>query len=673
MRYLQLRALVVIFVGALLLVGLGRYAAAAKHAQVAQAVAAPARLPHGEHTRSITVDGRMRKYRVVVPRTVDLVAASPVVLAFHGGGGNPDSMIRLSGLNTSAEKHGFVVVYPYGSARFGERRLTFNAGNVGGYAMQQNIDDVAFTRALLDDLATVARIDQDRVYATGMSNGAMMAYRLASELSDRIAAIAPVGGPMGTAECRPTRPVPVMHFHGTADTLAPFRGGFGVLPDGSKGVTEFFSVEHSIAKWVAANQCPPDPRVEELPDKVSDGTSVIKKTWSGGPDGAEVVLIEVTGGGHTWPGETPVAGFLGVSTKDISANDMMWEFFTRHSRRAHVAPADRPAQGGQEPRPDAKPVVLRTPDERFADLPGYPFAPRYISVTDPRGGTLRMHYVDEGPRDATTILLLHGNPTWSYMFREVIPLLNEAGYRTIALDYIGMGRSDKLPLESDYTYDRHVGWVREAFAQIDRNEALGKVVIFGHDYGVPIGIRLMAEHYPTRVAAFIASNASIPVGDGIAPTHQRWRQFVRDNPDVPIGNVVSSRVDPPLTGEEIAAYNAPYPNASFKASIRAFPEMVPEHPDRPEALANQNSWKYLEAFDRPFMTIFGRASRAGGPNARDEFMKRVPGARDASHPQLDVTHYAPEDRPREVARQIIGFLTKHDLPGSGRTHPTRGR
>ncbi len=322
-------------------------------AQTPQVQSRPPSLAHGTHERSITVGERTRKYRVYLPRSVDLERPAPVVLAFHGGGGNPDSMIRLCGLNGSADRHGFIVVYPYGSARFGERRLTFNAGNVGGYAMQQNIDDVGFTRALLDDLAGVKQIDQDRVFATGMSNGAMMAYRLASELADRIAAVAPVGGPMGTADCRPVRPVPVMHFHGTADTLAPFRGGFGVLPDGGKGVTDFFSVDHSIGKWIEANKCMPTPKIETLPDSAEDGTSVIMKTWSGGENNSEVILVEITGGGHTWPGEAPVAGFLGLSTGDISANDMMWQFFQRHPRRA--------AAVREGPAPDVPATKPRTP------------------------------------------------------------------------------------------------------------------------------------------------------------------------------------------------------------------------------------------------------------------------------------------------------------------------
>jgi polyhydroxybutyrate depolymerase len=205
--------------------------------------------------------------------------------------------------------------------------LTFNGGNCCGYAMNNNVDDVGFVRALLDDLAKVANIDSKRVFATGMSNGGIISYRLASELSDRIAAIAPVGGPMGTETCSPKRPVSVIHFHGTDDDFAPFKGGKGTR---SISGTNFFSVEHSIKAWVKADGCPKEPVVTKLPDNADDGMTVTKEVYGPGRDGAEVLLVEIEGGGHTWPGQEPRVRFLGKSTKDISANDMMWEFFEKH-------------------------------------------------------------------------------------------------------------------------------------------------------------------------------------------------------------------------------------------------------------------------------------------------------------------------------------------------------
>jgi len=293
------------------------------------------RLSVGENTRTIKVGDLERRYRVYVPKKVDLNKPLPVVVAFHGGGGNPTSMARLSGLNAKADASGFVVVYPFGSGTEKEKNLTFNAGNVGGYALKKKIDDVGFTKSLLDDLEKVLSVDKNRVYATGISNGGMMAYRVASELADRFAAIAPVGGPMGTETCKPSRPVAVIHFHGTADELAPFKGGKG---KGAPSVPaafrpDFYSVEHSIQSWVKANGCNGEAKVEKLKDVADDGMRVTRKIWSGGKEGSEVILIEIEGGGHTWPGEEPLLAFLGKSTKDISANDLMWEFFQKHPRK----------------------------------------------------------------------------------------------------------------------------------------------------------------------------------------------------------------------------------------------------------------------------------------------------------------------------------------------------
>jgi len=289
-----------------------------------------AQLAAGEHTRTVIVDDVSRRYRVHVPKIYDATQPTPVMLVYHGGGGNPESMVRLTGLNTKSDEAGFIAVYPYGSGLDPERLLTFNGGECCGFAMQRKIDDVAFTRALLDDLATVANVDANRVFATGLSNGGIMSHYVASELSDRIAAIAPVGGPLMMDACRPKRPVPVMHFHGTGDEFAPFNGGYGKGGAGGKGVTDFKSVEHTIQNWVKANGCKPEPEIVALPDKADDGMKSTRKTWGGGKDGSEVVLIEIENGGHTWPGMDPPVAMLGKSTKDISANDLMWEFFLRH-------------------------------------------------------------------------------------------------------------------------------------------------------------------------------------------------------------------------------------------------------------------------------------------------------------------------------------------------------
>jgi polyhydroxybutyrate depolymerase len=282
-------------------------------------------LASGDHNHTLQVDGRSRTYVVHVPPKPE--QPTPVVLCFHGGGSNAEQTVRFCGLNEKADTEGFLVVYPSGTGYL--NMLTWNGGNCCGYAMNNKVDDVACVRALLDDLANVVNVDPKRVYATGMSNGAIMCYLLASELSDRIAAIAPVSGPMGTETCHPKRPVSVMHFHGTDDQFAPFAGGKGRGVSG----TNFFSVEHSIRAWVKANGCPETPVVTDEPKKVDDGTSVQQTTYGPGKDGAEVVLLTIKGGGHTWPGREPGVRFLGKSTKQISANDLMWEFFKKHPMR----------------------------------------------------------------------------------------------------------------------------------------------------------------------------------------------------------------------------------------------------------------------------------------------------------------------------------------------------
>ena len=286
-------------------------------------------LTPGDTTRTLTVGERDRSYLVHVPPGYDAKQPTPVVVAFHGGGSNPEQMARFSGLSEKADQAGFIVVYPAGSGRVAEA-LTWNAGNCCGYAQRQNIDDVGFVAALLDDLARAANVDPKRVYATGMSNGALMSYLVADKLADRFAAIAPVGGPMGTEKCQPARPVPVIHFHGTEDAFAPYAGGVG---RSSITRTNFYSVQHAIDAWVAANGCQAEPQEEALPDMAKDGMHVTRKIHPGGRDGAEVILYTIHDGGHTWPGKQPKLKWLGPSTSDISANDLMWEFFVKHARK----------------------------------------------------------------------------------------------------------------------------------------------------------------------------------------------------------------------------------------------------------------------------------------------------------------------------------------------------
>lgn len=284
------------------------------------------KLKPGDHTRTVEVDKLTREYLLHIPPSYDGSKPVPIVLIYHGGGADAEIMAGFTGLNEKSDKEGFLAVYPNGSGRLKKVR-TFNGGNCCGYALEHKIDDVGFTRELLDDLTKVVNVDTRRIYATGMSNGGIMTYLVASELSERIAAVAPVAGPMGTEKCSPKRPVPVMHFHGTEDEFAPFKGGVGAK---SLSKADFYSVEHSIKSWVKADGCPEKPTEEKLEKKVDDGTTVIRKTYGPGKDGSEVVLIVIEGAGHTWPGRKSKLEYLGKSTENVSANDLMWEFFKKH-------------------------------------------------------------------------------------------------------------------------------------------------------------------------------------------------------------------------------------------------------------------------------------------------------------------------------------------------------
>jgi polyhydroxybutyrate depolymerase len=273
-------------------------------------------------TRSLNVGGRRRTYYVHVPARYDPGKPAPVVLALHGATMNGPMMAWFSRLNRKADEAGFLAVYPNGTGR----RWSYLWNGRNGPTAGDPVDDVAFIRALLDHLGQAYRIDDRRVFVTGMSNGAVMAYRLACELSDRIAAIAPVAGTMAVEPREPQRPVPVLHFHGTEDEFIPFAGGRGAK---SLFATDHTSVERTVHAWVRANGCTEEPTIEELPDRAGDGTRATKKTYGGGRGGSEVALVVVHGGGHTWPG-VPAAGVLGRSTRNVSANDLMWEFFEKH-------------------------------------------------------------------------------------------------------------------------------------------------------------------------------------------------------------------------------------------------------------------------------------------------------------------------------------------------------
>jgi polyhydroxybutyrate depolymerase len=277
----------------------------------------------GDHTRTVLMGEQKRTYLVHVPKEYDPKKPAPVVLALHGAAMDGSMMVWFSGLNKKSDEAGFIVVYPSGMG-VGSFR-TWNAGGFSGKMAEGKADDVAFIGKLLDDLNVAVKVDEKRIYACGMSNGGMMCYRLAAELSDRIAAIAPVAGTIAIEECKPNRPVPVIHFHGSKDNIVPFEMTKEKMPPFMK----LKGVEESVQIWVKLNGCDQTPTTDTL-SKEGDETKVTRTCYGGGKDGSEVVLVVIEEGGHTWPGQKPPVGFIGKSAMNMSANDLMWVFFEKH-------------------------------------------------------------------------------------------------------------------------------------------------------------------------------------------------------------------------------------------------------------------------------------------------------------------------------------------------------
>jgi haloalkane dehalogenase len=286
---------------------------------------------------------------------------------------------------------------------------------------------------------------------------------------------------------------------------------------------------------------------------------------------------------------------------------------------------------------------LRTPDGRFANLPDYPFEAHYLEV--PPG--LRMHYVDEGPREATPVLMLHGEPTWSYLYRHMIPPVAAAGLRVLAPDLVGFGKSDKPVRKADYSYAAHVAWVRSWMEQLD----LRDVTLVCQDWGSLIGLRLAAE-CPDRFARILLGNGGLPEGTGMPMAFRIWRAFSRWSPWFPIGGIVQQGSRRTLTAAEVAAYDAPFPAARYKAGARIFPSLVPVEPGDPACEANRRAWAVLERWEKPFITCFSN----GDPITRGldrEFLQRVPGTRGQPHTALRGGHFLQEDDPQRFAELIV--------------------
>jgi haloalkane dehalogenase len=296
--------------------------------------------------------------------------------------------------------------------------------------------------------------------------------------------------------------------------------------------------------------------------------------------------------------------------------------------------------------------TLRTPDERFRDLSGYPFEPRYIEIPAGDGDRLRMHYVSEGPPHGDVVLLLHGEPSWSYLYRKMIPSLATAGFRAVAPDLVGFGRSDKPVDRGDYTYQRHVDWMKAFVTALD----LRGITLVCQDWGGLIGLRLAAEQ-PERFARVVVANTFLPTGDQpLGDAFFRWRDFSQNAPELPIGMILQAGTVTDLPPDVLAAYEAPYPDESFKAGARQFPTLVPASPDDPATPANRAAWKALELWRKPFLCAFSDSDPITG-GADKVFRERVPGTRDQPHTTIrGGGHFLQEDRGEELATVVADFI-----------------
>ena len=296
---------------------------------------------------------------------------------------------------------------------------------------------------------------------------------------------------------------------------------------------------------------------------------------------------------------------------------------------------------------------LRTADERFADLPGYPFEPNYVDISDQDGGTLRVHYLDEGPADGPVVLAMHGEPSWSYLYRKMTPLLVAAGLRVIAPDLVGFGKSDKPTEQSDYTYERHVAWMQEAI--IDHLDLRG-ATFFGQDWGGLVGLRLVAEN-PDRFDRVIVGNTGLPTGDHPpGEAFMAWQKFSQTTPTFDVGFLLNSATITELSAAEIAAYDAPFPDDSYKAGARIFPSLVPTQPDDPAATANKAAWEVFKKWDKPFITCFSDSDpvTAGGDKA---FLAIVPGTKGQPHVTVaNAHHFFQEDAAPQLAQIIVDAI-----------------
>ena len=296
--------------------------------------------------------------------------------------------------------------------------------------------------------------------------------------------------------------------------------------------------------------------------------------------------------------------------------------------------------------------VLRTPDHCFDNIPDYPFAPNYVTVTDPNLGDMRLHYVDQGPKDGQVVIMMHGEPSWSFLYRRMISNVSAAGYRVLAPDLIGFGKSDKSSETSDYTYTSHVKWMTQWFEQMDVSDA----VLFCQDWGGLLGLRLVSA-FPDKFAGVVAANTFLPTGD-VEPSEafKSWRTFSQTVPEFPVGGIIRGATVKDFTDGVEAAYDAPYPDETYKAGARIFPALVPTSPDMDGAADNVEAWKVLRKFEKPFLTCFSDQDPVtrGGDKG---FQKLVPGCKGQAHTIVKGGgHFLQEDVHTELSDIIIKFM-----------------
>ena len=294
--------------------------------------------------------------------------------------------------------------------------------------------------------------------------------------------------------------------------------------------------------------------------------------------------------------------------------------------------------------------IIRTPEERFENLPDYNFIPHYIELAD----GIRMHYIDEGDKTNPTVLLLHGEPSWSFLYRKMIPILVANNFRVIAPDLIGFGKSDKPKRQSDYSYQNHMDWLTSFIEQLDLNNML----LFCQDWGGLTGLRLITR-LEDRFSMVVASNTTLPTGNIEMPeVFLKWREFSQKSPDFDIGQVIDKGTVADLSEEVIAAYNAPYPSEEYKAGARIFPMLVPVEMDDPESAKNRSAWEILAKWEKPFLTIFGDQDYIM-KGAEVIFQKIIPGTKGQDHTHLNAGHFIQEEKGEELAKLIVDFYQKN--------------